>query len=1233
VIRDALLINLIIFIKSLILIFFFFLFFQPKIVPKDVTNVVDKSNEKRNYKEEEEEEELSKKEDEISIVDRLDEIEIHEKICQNILDGIIDVIELMDESVSRIENNQLNSKKRENSVTSEEFREVISKLDENIEENDEEGKCGNIIQLCVYHLKQLVHNFIHLIIFDEKIANEDEYFKSLFHLNSILRRPSSSSMIINDDNYSTREDVVKFKQNSFEYLSSFKQLNKFLIKLFLFPRAYANNQQLNLILATNDLNQNYHQFEDWLKDLFIISCLNQSDNENIFEFQSITINTLLEFFFISESFYSSLSEFNSSNSSVKLLVTTVFTHKQLNLIYNESSIGEIIGSKLWSYLSHKPNNSNTDTFKYHKRAATLFCLLHELLPNNLCEDIISKSLNGDETMQLDTIRRFIHLWHWSKELQNNTTQQQNRKIVKTFERCVFMLIDLIDKSTSPVNKLIQEWLNKSINDGDLCRILDILIISLLHPNTTRLSIQFYNKLANDSSKVLNSDQKLKISSSTSDDYESKVYAISNEKGNVVYHVNNEISDRLKKGGEQSQTESKIKRNNLELSIDKISLRVNPFSPANIEYNTDEEEESSAGQLLNVRRAISENNFIEKYRAMKLEQKLGNENELFDVIDENYAYMLLYSQSYDNIRVLFVLKSFDKILKQCKKEFILALCKTKIFDNEIQTFYNTKLLDLFIRHLKSIYGHNFYSNSNSEFLQQISRNLNLKNLTYLEIILFILMFYIRSFSIQTKDSSSNQQKGEEDMCGNKNVQIYCIQILSKLIQELINISQNINSNILQFDDLTQFSQYIQEMLDKCKIQKTLLHCLFSTTSSTNTKKEKTLTRLIIEENLKNINQQTQYAFICELINCIQNLINLEYVLSATGGASLNTSGVVGSKSSTPQKISQQKFENDDYLITKSNASEMKFFIQSSQTSTQTSRYIQHLPIISQSMFISSVLYYLRHLSLFEFHLPILNLIRISLPFTGTALKSWSSFIIEQLSSNLMQIVNLYEIKSSNDGGGLNKQKHLLSNINIPDFFVLIVKQLSCLLHFSLLITNFVHLNIDNSTAATTPTTSTAAASDTIHESFQNDANILIKSHKQSIIDMDGYQLQAKDSLTNHLPSILSRMTHIWKAMNQSEAFGNDHSAWFLGNPKAIKKHISEMLSPIAANHGVSFTIAIGTVWGEKKKKSKLNKGQFELDHKVLIEVIKSLKSSFSISFILQNITEIIRNSNTILKEKV
>ena len=38
----------------------------------------------------------------------------------------------------------------------------------------------------------------------------------------------------------------------------------------------------------------------------------------------------------------------------------------------------------------------------------------------------------------------------------------------------------------------------------------------------------------------------------------------------------------------------------------------------------------------------------------------------------------------------------------------------------------------------------------------------------------------------------------------------------------------------------------------------------------------------------------------------------------------------------------------------------------------------------------------------------------------------------------------------------------------------------------------------------------------------------------------------------------------------------------------------------------------------------------LEQKVLIEIIRSLNSSFPISFLLQNITEIIRNSKTKVK---
>jgi len=68
----------------------------------------------------------------------------------------------------------------------------------------------------------------------------------------------------------------------------------------------------------------------------------------------------------------------------------------------------------------------------------------------------------------------------------------------------------------------------------------------------------------------------------------------------------------------------------------------------------------------------------------------------------------------------------------------------------------------------------------------------------------------------------------------------------------------------------------------------------------------------------------------------------------------------------------------------------------------------------------------------------------------------------------------------------------------------------------------------------------------------------------------------------------------------------------------------MLSPIVQYHGASFMTAIGIVWGEKRKRSKLNQ-----EHKVIIEIIKSLKIC-TIPVILTNIIDIIKlassNSN-------
>lgn len=87
------------------------------------------------------------------------------------------------------------------------------------------------------------------------------------------------------------------------------------------------------------------------------------------------------------------------------------------------------------------------------------------------------------------------------------------------------------------------------------------------------------------------------------------------------------------------------------------------------------------------------------------------------------------------------------------------------------------------------------------------------------------------------------------------------------------------------------------------------------------------------------------------------------------------------------------------------------------------------------------------------------------------------------------------------------------------------------------------------------------------------------------------------------------------IQQSNAY-----SWVLGHPLTIKQCITDMLNQIAQWNGGHFMVAIGSVWGEKRKKSRLF-----LEHRVIIELVKSLKS-FPISTILHTIAEILKQPN-------
>lgn len=154
--------------------------------------------------------------------------------------------------------------------------------------------------------------------------------------------------------------MIQLRLDCLNYLQSFHILNKFLIKMLFFPRE--STASCPVISDASGTDSNVFlidSFDDWMKDLFLISCCavipdykshTHALNSKLFEFQSITINTFLELINLSESVNSHYKEtladslkklsiiaFNTPETKVNknvCFVQTVFNSKQIELIYN-----------------------------------------------------------------------------------------------------------------------------------------------------------------------------------------------------------------------------------------------------------------------------------------------------------------------------------------------------------------------------------------------------------------------------------------------------------------------------------------------------------------------------------------------------------------------------------------------------------------------------------------------------------------------------------------------------------------------------------------------------------------------------------------------------------------------------------------------------------------------------------------------------------------------------------
>ncbi|XP_015243900.1 PREDICTED: protein dopey-1 isoform X2 [Cyprinodon variegatus] len=224
----------------------------------------------------------------------------------------------------------------------------------------------------------------------------------------------------------------------------------------------------------------------WLQTLMDACCL-ASD----FTLQAVAISLLMDLIGLTQSVAMVTAESQASGSSaepaqspsqgrVAVVIRPPLTQGILKYIADKTNFFKSVAVILWDQLGE-------GTPQHHQRSVELFYQLHNLVPSSsTCEDVISQQLmHRDKRIRLEAHVKFSVLWHLTRDL--NITKAS--PFSRTFDRSLFIMLDSLsywDPCTSAVGRA---WLNQVLQRHDIARVLEPLLLLLLHPKTHRVSIQ------------------------------------------------------------------------------------------------------------------------------------------------------------------------------------------------------------------------------------------------------------------------------------------------------------------------------------------------------------------------------------------------------------------------------------------------------------------------------------------------------------------------------------------------------------------------------------------------------------------------------------------------------------------------------------------------------------------------------------------------------------------------
>ncbi|XP_054249178.1 protein dopey-1 [Indicator indicator] len=223
----------------------------------------------------------------------------------------------------------------------------------------------------------------------------------------------------------------------------------------------------------------------WLQTL--MNACKQSSN---FSVQGVTISLVMDLVGLTQSVALVTGEnvnsvetaqpLSPSQGRVAVVIRPPLTQGNLRYMAEKTDFFKHIALTLWDQLGD-------GTPQHHQKSVELFYQLHNLVPSSsICEDVISQQLtHRDKKVRMEAHAKFAVLWHLTRDLHINKSSSFSR----TFDRSLFIMLDSLNSLDGSTWSVGQAWLNQVLQRHDIARVLEPLLLLLLHPKTQRVSVQ------------------------------------------------------------------------------------------------------------------------------------------------------------------------------------------------------------------------------------------------------------------------------------------------------------------------------------------------------------------------------------------------------------------------------------------------------------------------------------------------------------------------------------------------------------------------------------------------------------------------------------------------------------------------------------------------------------------------------------------------------------------------